>query len=82
MLMDLSLPGMIGAVVGAVIGWADFRMIGGLAGAKWIKMRSEAGLADHPNTKKYGDMIQFVIFCFTQILFPFIGYWAGASLAG
>ncbi len=80
--MDLSLPGMIGAVVGAIVGWADYKMVAGIVGAKWMKRRTEAGLANHPNTKKYGDWIQFSIWCCTQLAFPIIGYWAGVSLAG
>ncbi|WP_319568542.1 hypothetical protein [Cohaesibacter marisflavi] len=81
-MFDLSLPGMVGALIGGVIGWADFKMIGGLVGAKWMKSRSERGLGNHPNTKRVGDWIQFGIWCGTQLLFPVIGYWAGASLAG
>ena len=81
-MFDLSLPGMVGALIGGIIGWADFKMVGGLIGAKWMKSRSEKGLGNHPNTKKYGDLIQFVIWCCTQLLFPVIGYWAGASMAG
>ncbi|WP_319485194.1 hypothetical protein [uncultured Cohaesibacter sp.] len=81
-MFDLSLPGMVGALIGGVIGWADYKMIGGLVGAKWMKARSDKGLARHPDTKKFGDWIQFGIWCGTQLLFPFIGYWAGASLAG
>jgi len=80
--MDLSLPGMVGAAFGLAVGWANFKMIGGIVGAKWVQKRREVGLGDHPDTVKYGNWINFAIFCCTQLAFPILGYFTGLELAG
>lgn len=81
-MMDLSLPGMVGAAFGLMIGWVDFRMLSGILGAKWVEKRRKAGLEHHPNTERFGNWMRFVIFIFTMIAFPVIGYFAGVSLTG
>ncbi|WP_350334089.1 hypothetical protein [Coralliovum pocilloporae] len=71
--MEFPPAAVIGALVGLVIGYVDFKMVAGVVRAKW---QTRFGAT----RQKELDWIQFGIFAVTVIGFPIVGYLLGLEI--
>jgi len=77
--MTLSLPGLIGALVGGMIGMLDF----GLVVAMLRRAREKADpMAVRPPDAGSRQVIQKVAFGLNLVVFAGLGYWFGAAMTG
>jgi len=76
--MDISLAGLIGAFIGAVVGTMDFGMIAGLLRRAWEKTPAYGD----PRVARRRDVILKVAFVVNLAVFVGLGYWFGVSMAG
>jgi hypothetical protein len=77
--MTLSLPGLIGALVGGMIGVLDFGMIVALLRRAWEKADP---ISVRPQTAGSREGILKVAFGINLVVFAGLGYWFGAAMAG
>ncbi|MBO0344549.1 hypothetical protein [Roseibium limicola] len=78
--MSPSLVGVIGAILGAYLGWVDAKILTGILGAMAEKKKGEG--AEGSLLVRYRGQIKALVFVGSMVGFPMIGYWAGVSLAG
>lgn len=78
--MSVSVVGLIGAAIGAYIGWLDWNILKGMLQAAEMKNRQGGG--DGGFAAKYKAPLSWLIFVIPVIGFPIVGYWAGSSLTG
>lgn len=76
--MNISLAGLIGAFMGAVIGVIDFGMIAALLRRAWEKT---AVVGDTAQAARREVLLK-VAFVVNLAVFVGLGYWFGATMAG
>ena len=76
--MEISLAGLIGAFMGAVIGVIDFGMIAGLLRRAWEKT---AIVGDAAQAARREALLK-VAFVVNLAVFVGLGWWFGATMAG
>ena len=76
--MDISLAGLIGAFMGAVVGTMDFGMIAGLLRRAWEK----TPVFGDQRVVRRREAILKVAFVVNLAVFVGLGYWFGVSMAG
>ena len=80
--MELSLAGLIGAVVGAVIAWINYAMIVGFVTNRLRALDKSKTIAERVDfERKLGLMRQFIL-ALDIVVFAGVGYWFGATLGG
>lgn len=80
--MDVSVPGLIGALVGLAIGYVDYRVVGGVLEAKLRKLDRSQGAAETAQFEGKLRILRIVFFAMTVLAFPLVGYWLGVTVAG
>ena len=80
--MDVSVPGLIGALVGLAIGYVDYRVVGGVLEAKLRKLDRSQGTAEMAQFEGKLRILRIVFFAMTVLAFPLVGYWLGVTVAG
>lgn len=71
--MEFPPAALVGAVVGLVIGYVDFKMVAGVVRTKWQQRFGT-------ERQRELDWVQFGIFAVTVIGFPIVGYLLGLEL--
>jgi len=80
--VELSVPGLIGALVGLAIGYVDYRVVGGVLQAKLRKLDRSQGAAETAEFEGKLRILRIVFFTMTVVAFPLVGYWLGVTVAG
>jgi hypothetical protein len=78
--MELSLPGMIGAGVGLVVGLFDYGLIAMLIRRAAEKANGGA-VVERSQVRKL-DLIMKLVFVVNCLVFAGLGYWFGATVGG
>jgi hypothetical protein len=77
-----NLPGLIGAGVGLVIGWVDFKIVAGLVERK-LRDTDESATRDEKDAfEKKVRLFRLAFFVATVCFFPVVGYILGQTIAG
>ena len=80
--MDFSLPGLVGAAIGLVIGWVDFKLVAGLVEGKLRALRSPADRDADAQFERKVQRFRLAFFVGTVCFFPIVGYALGRSIGG
>ena len=79
--MSLTLPALIGALVGLGLGWLDYRILSGVVEGKLRKLdRSEGEELARFETKI--RLMKAIFFVMTVVVFPVVGFFLGNTIAG
>lgn len=79
--MELSLPGLIGAVIGLVVGVIDYGLIAMLIRRAVDKMSGGSTPVARPSPERV-DLILKGVFVVNCLVFAGLGYWLGATIGG
>ncbi len=80
--MDISLAGLIGALVGTVIAWLNYALIVGFVTNRLRALDKSKTIAERVDfERKLGVMRQFIL-ALDIVIFAGIGYWFGSTLGG
>ena len=82
MLDWLSLPGLIGAALGLVIGWIDYRIVAAMLVSRLRKLDRSANAAELAEFERRIVILRWVLFVMTVGAFPVVGYLLGVTLIG
>ena len=77
--MEVSLAGLIGALVGLGIGVVDFGFVAMVLRRAMEKRTGSSGVIRRPETLEAVLKVAFVV---NAIVFAGLGYWFGAAMAG
>ena len=77
--MTISLAGLLGALIGAVIGVMDYGIVADFLRRTWE--RRDGGRID-PASVARRDTVLKVAFGITVLAFVALGYWFGVTMAG
>ncbi len=80
--MELSLPGLIGAVIGVTLGYVDFKVVSGVVEAKLRRLDTSSSAADKATFERKIRIMRVLFFVMTVCVFPVIGYLLGQAVAG
>jgi hypothetical protein len=78
----VSTAGLIGAVLGLVVGWLDYRLVGGWVIRKLRETDRSVTAAEKADYERRIGWFRRLWFLATVLPFPFIGYWLGRTIAG
>ena len=78
----VSTAGLIGAVLGLVVGWLDYRLVGGWVMRKLHETDRSVTAAEKADYERRIGWFRRLWFLATVLPFPFIGYWLGRTIAG
>jgi len=78
----LSLPGLIGAALGLVIGWIDYRIVVVMIVGRLRKLDKSTTPAELADFEKRITILRWVLFIATVGAFPVVGYLLGVTLIG
>jgi hypothetical protein len=79
--MSLSLPGLIGALIGLGLGWLDYRILSGVVEGKLRKLDRSVGTEREGFERKI-RLMRAIFFVMTVGAFPVAGYLLGQTIAG
>jgi hypothetical protein len=79
--MSLSLPGLIGAVIGLGLGWLDYRILSGVVEGKLRKLDRSEG-EEREGFERKIRLMRVIFFVMTVGAFPVAGYLLGQTIAG
>ena len=78
----VSLAGVIGALLGLIVGWVDYKVIGGWVEKKLRETdRSQAAAEKADYERRIGLFRRFFLLS-TVGMFPIVGYFLGRMIAG
>jgi hypothetical protein len=80
--VEVSIPGVIGAAIGAVLGYVDWRVVGGVVEGRLRKLDRSSGPAEAAVFERKLRILRAVLFVGTVLTFRVIGYLLGATIAG
>ena len=79
--MSLTLPELIGALIGLGLGWLDYRILSGVVEGKLRKL-DRSSQEDQPAFERKIRLMKAIFFVMTVGAFPVVGYLLGQSIAG
>ncbi|TVR09888.1 MAG: hypothetical protein EA385_05715 [Salinarimonadaceae bacterium] len=77
-----SPAGMIGAAIGLVIGWIDYRIVGAIVVTKLRATDKSTTAAEKADYERRIGLLQKGLFVMTVVAFPVVGYFLGLAIAG
>ncbi|MEZ5839639.1 MAG: hypothetical protein R3D02_04155 [Hyphomicrobiales bacterium] len=80
--MDISLAGVVGALIGLLVAIVDYRVITGIVRGKLRERRRFASIEENERAERRLDLIFQGIFVVTVIAMMAIGYWFGLTIGG
>ncbi len=80
--MDFPPAAFLGALIGAVVGYADYRIVVGVVEAKLRKLDRSETVAERDVFERKIGILRLVVLVMTVGAFPIIGFWVGASYGG
>ncbi|GGK53282.1 hypothetical protein [Salinarimonas ramus] len=78
----LSPAGLIGAFLGLVIGWVDYRIVAGVVEGRLRGLDDSETAADKAEFERRIKLMRVLLLAATVLAFPVIGYFAGRALGG
>ncbi|WP_439575497.1 hypothetical protein [Phreatobacter sp.] len=78
----LNPAGLIGALIGAGIGWVDYRIISGILTRKLRETDRSTTAAERADYERRIVLAQRLLLVITVPVFAGIGYWLGRTLGG
>jgi Na+(H+)/acetate symporter ActP len=78
----LSLPGLIGAALGLVIGWVDYRIVVAMLVPRLRKLDKSTTPAELADFEKRIVILRWALLVMTVGAFPVVGYLLGVTLIG
>jgi hypothetical protein len=78
----VSTAGLIGVVLGLVVGWLDYRLVGEWVVRKLRETDRSITAAEKADYERRIGWFRRLWFMATVLPFPFIGYWLGRTIAG
>src|SRR5436305_436097 len=79
-LMELPVAGLIGALVGLLLGWVDYRVVSGVVEAKLRRLDTSAGDAEKQVFERKIRIMRVLFMVMTVGAFPIIGFLLGQSV--
>jgi hypothetical protein len=79
---DASPAGLIGALLGLVVGWFDYKIVGGLIEGRLRATDRSATAAEKADYERRIVWFRRLWFAATVVAFPFFGYWLGRTIFG
>ena len=73
---------LLGALVGAAIGWVDYRIVSGLLVRKLRETNRSATPAEHQDYERRIVLAQRILMVVIVPAFAGLGYWVGRTLSG
>lgn len=80
--MGLELPGLIGAALGLLLGYVDFRVVSGVVEARLRRLDASSTPAQRAIFERKIRTMRILFLVMTVGLFPVIGYLLGQTVAG
>jgi hypothetical protein len=80
--MELSLPGLLGALVGIVLGVINYGVIVGFVTGRLRALDKSETRAEREEFERKLSLMRRIILGMDVILFGGVGYWFGQTLAG
>jgi hypothetical protein len=80
--VEVSIPGLIGAALGVILGYVDWRVVGGVVEGRLRKLDRSSGPAETATFERKLRMLRAVLFVGTVITFLVIGYLLGVTISG
>ncbi len=77
--MELSLAGLVGALVGLMIGVMDFGFVAMVLRRAWDGKTGSTGVVRKVETRELVLKVAFVV---NAVVFAGLGYWFGVAVAG
>lgn len=74
--------GLIGAILGLVVGWIDYRLVGDWVTRKLRDTDRSTTAAEKADYERRIEWFRRLWFLATVVPFPFVGYWLGRTIAG
>ena len=78
----LSLAGVIGAAVGLIFGWADYKIVGGVIEGKLRATDRSTTPAEKADYARRVEWFRRLWFVATVVAFPIVGYFVGRAIGG
>lgn len=78
--MSLTLPELIGALIGLGLGWLDYRILSGVVEGKLRKLDTSSQ-EEQPAFERKIRLMKAIFFVMTVGAFPVVGYLLGQSIA-
>jgi hypothetical protein len=77
-----SPAGLIGAVLGLIVGWIDYKIVGGFVERRLRATDRSTTTAEKADYERRIGWFRRVWFVATVVAFPFAGYWLGQAVFG
>ncbi len=78
----MSTAGLVGALLGLIVGWIDFKVVGGWVEWKLRETDRSVTAAEKADYERRIGWFRRLWFMATVVPFPFVGYWLGRTIAG
>ncbi len=79
---SLSPAGLIGAAIGLLVGYVDYRVVGGVVEARLRKLDHSANASEREAFERKIGLFRWIFLAMTVGAFPLVGYLVGVSVAG
>jgi hypothetical protein len=80
--VEVSVAGMVGALVGLAIGYVDYRVVAGVVEGKLRRLDTSSGPQEREVFERKIRIMRVLFFLMTVGAFPVIGYLLGQTVAG
>jgi hypothetical protein len=80
--MDLSLPGLIGAFVGLVLGWINYAFVVGIVERSLRRLDKSATAAERAAFETKLALMRRVVLAIDVVVFAGVGYLFGRTVGG
>jgi hypothetical protein len=80
--LEVSVAGMVGALVGLAIGYVDYRVVAGVVEGKLRRLDTSSSPQERDDFERKIRIMRALFFVLTVGAFPVIGYLLGQTVAG
>jgi len=77
-----STAGLVGAALGLILGWLDYRFVGAWVTRKLRETDRSTTAAEKADYERRIEWFRRLWFMATVVPFPFVGYWLGQAILG
>jgi hypothetical protein len=80
--MGMSIPGLVGAVVALVLGLINYRLIVTVVETRLRALDRSETAAERAEFERWALLLRRIVLWTDIVVFPFVGYFVGRSIAG